>query len=431
MNQNGTDHDRNQDPSARNYEHAWQDPSNPYNPYRTDPGPSGANSDQGQYQNQNPYQGQYQNPYQNPYGAYGYRPPYQNGYSYPHNRPPYYQGQGYYNPYYYQPPAWNDPMAAERRRKRREVRSTANWIGGATLLTIAFATVVSLLFRGIFMLLGTSGESIYEYALLYMVFSPVGVLLPYFIAAKAKKHKLSELVPFERHSASLGVGVILLGFLGILMGNVAADILATVFPFLSDTSYLTQTADPTNLPEYLIELLYSAAIPALMEEMAFRGIVLQMLRPWGDKFAIITSAAAFALIHGNFIQIPVTFFAGLFMGYAVVRTNNLWTSIVLHFTNNAMAVGLSALIAAFPNLNALWFNLVIYLVWALIGLAGLWILKKKNGVQGRDAGLKSYTGCLTVGQRTGAVLASPTVILSLIYYLGTAFLLPLMSRFSA
>jgi membrane protease YdiL (CAAX protease family) len=85
-----------------------------------------------------------------------------------------------------------------------------------------------------------------------------------------------------------------------------------------------------------------AAVPALAEEFAMRGVVMQQLRRHGDRFAIITSAALFAVMHGNLIQAPFAFFLGLALGYFTVITGSIWTAISIHFLNNFFSVLVSA-----------------------------------------------------------------------------------------
>lgn len=99
------------------------------------------------------------------------------------------------------------------------------------------------------------------------------------------------------------------------------------------------------MPELLIDtpvslalnLFIFAALPALLEEMVFRGCVLQSLRPYGDRTALWVSSLLFSLMHGNILQVPFAFIVGLVLGYAVLKTGNIWLAVAIHFANNAMA----------------------------------------------------------------------------------------------
>ena len=60
-------------------------------------------------------------------------------------------------------------------------------------------------------------------------------------------------------------------------------------------------------------LLYSGFAAPLIEEFIFRGAVLKTLEPFGKWFALLASSLAFALMHGNFAQIPFAMAAGLIL----------------------------------------------------------------------------------------------------------------------
>ena len=79
--------------------------------------------------------------------------------------------------------------------------------------------------------------------------------------------------------------------------------------------------------------LYVAFLGPIVEELLFRGLLLRMLRVRGKQVAIVISAIAFGLFHGNVIQIPFAFLVGLVLGYVTVEYSIVW-AIVLHIINN-------------------------------------------------------------------------------------------------
>lgn len=89
-----------------------------------------------------------------------------------------------------------------------------------------------------------------------------------------------------------------------------------------------------------VNLIVMAAIPALGEEMLFRG-VLQRLFIGITKnvhIGIIITAFLFSAIHMQFLGFLPRFFLGVMLGYAFVITGSLWAAIWLHFVNNASSV---------------------------------------------------------------------------------------------
>lgn len=80
-------------------------------------------------------------------------------------------------------------------------------------------------------------------------------------------------------------------------------------------------------------------LPAVTEEFAFRGIVLGIyerhLRPF---WAILLSATLFGVLH---MQVAFFYFyigLGVILGWAVYRSRSIWPGILIHFTQNSLAV---------------------------------------------------------------------------------------------
>lgn len=96
----------------------------------------------------------------------------------------------------------------------------------------------------------------------------------------------------------------------------------------------------SNVGDLIINLFIMALLPAIGEELFFRGSLQKSLlrisnKPW---LAIIISSAIFALLHGTFFKILPIFTLGLILGIVYHVTRNLWYTILIHFLNNAFAV---------------------------------------------------------------------------------------------
>lgn len=80
-------------------------------------------------------------------------------------------------------------------------------------------------------------------------------------------------------------------------------------------------------------LLYAGILAPVSEEILFRGLILRSYEKRGKKFAIFASAFLFGIFHGNLVQSPYAFAAGLVLGYTAVEYS-LWWAIALHLANN-------------------------------------------------------------------------------------------------
>lgn len=87
-------------------------------------------------------------------------------------------------------------------------------------------------------------------------------------------------------------------------------------------------------------LFIMALIPALGEEMTFRGVLQQSLTRSirNPHIAIVISAALFSFVHFQFYGFMPRMFLGILMGYMFYSTGSLWTSILMHFLNNGIIV---------------------------------------------------------------------------------------------
>ncbi|MDA1259838.1 MAG: CPBP family glutamic-type intramembrane protease [Planctomycetota bacterium] len=101
-------------------------------------------------------------------------------------------------------------------------------------------------------------------------------------------------------------------------------------------------AEPSEawLPVWML-LLSIVVVPALFEELAFRGIFLRSARLFLRPLpAHLLTAAAFALIHFQPMVLPFHFAMGLALGGLRAGSGSLWPPILLHAANNALAAGL-------------------------------------------------------------------------------------------
>lgn len=114
-------------------------------------------------------------------------------------------------------------------------------------------------------------------------------------------------------------------------------------------SILSQATDP-SLFSYILMILVTALVPALSEELMFRGVIQTSLALSGRKsLSILLMATAFALYHNDPYFIIAPFCAGLYLGYLREKTDNLYPGIVCHFSMNASLVLLQPILPIFTS----------------------------------------------------------------------------------
>jgi len=98
-----------------------------------------------------------------------------------------------------------------------------------------------------------------------------------------------------------------------------------------------------NFTDLLANILVMAIIPAIGEELFFRGFIQNTLSGFfkNNHTAIAVTAILFSLIHFDLEGFIPRFFLGAILGYMFFWTKSLWVPIIAHFTNNALAIVIS------------------------------------------------------------------------------------------
>jgi sodium transport system permease protein len=113
-----------------------------------------------------------------------------------------------------------------------------------------------------------------------------------------------------------------------------------MYPLSDDTlENLRQlTAAMQHAPLWQI-LAVVALLPAVCEELTFRGFILSGLRNLDSKWAAIAiSSLFFGLTHGLLQQSLTAVAVGMVLGYVAVQTGSLLPGVVYHLTHNALSM---------------------------------------------------------------------------------------------
>lgn len=157
-------------------------------------------------------------------------------------------------------------------------------------------------------------------------------------------------------SSLVNIRQIVLGTLLMIVANVFASTLADFskwilvnFPDLNavakslETDYeqsIMSLARIDSWWDFGISLFIMALLPALFEELLFRGAIQNFLTRWWKSpwVAILVTAALFSFIHLSIYLFLTRLVLGICLGYLFFSTRNIWVSIIAHFLNNVVAV---------------------------------------------------------------------------------------------
>lgn len=173
---------------------------------------------------------------------------------------------------------------------------------------------------------------------LYSVFTCLSYFLIYIIYNKIQKIdykaiKINFKLSWHTYLLMIIIGVVAL--FGVQYFISVIDLLLEKIGFNLQGSSI----NPINWGTFFLSVFVLAVLPAIGEELIFRGIILNGLRQrFGDVASIFLSALMFALMHQNFQQLIYPFILGSIMAWAVVRSGSLVSSVIIHFTNNFLVV---------------------------------------------------------------------------------------------
>lgn len=91
---------------------------------------------------------------------------------------------------------------------------------------------------------------------------------------------------------------------------------------------------------FAFNIFMMAVLPALSEELVFRGLFQRLFTEWFRNYhwGIIASAVLFSAFHFQFFGFIPRMFLGVMFGYLLVWSGSLWIPILAHFVNNFMGV---------------------------------------------------------------------------------------------
>ncbi|MBK7175089.1 MAG: CPBP family intramembrane metalloprotease [Bacteroidales bacterium] len=96
----------------------------------------------------------------------------------------------------------------------------------------------------------------------------------------------------------------------------------------------------TSFPGFLLNVFMIAILPAISEELLFRGVLARLFHNWTNNihWAVFLSSFVFAAIHMQFFGFLPRFLLGAGLAYLFFFTGNLWLPILAHFINNFITV---------------------------------------------------------------------------------------------
>jgi len=91
-------------------------------------------------------------------------------------------------------------------------------------------------------------------------------------------------------------------------------------------------------PELGFVIFVIAVVPAVCEELLFRGLLqYNFTKGMGAKYGILFTGIIFAMFHFNPFAFIALMVLGIYFSFLVYKTDSIYSSIIGHFTNNFIA----------------------------------------------------------------------------------------------
>ncbi|MBR5246166.1 MAG: CPBP family intramembrane metalloprotease [Clostridia bacterium] len=290
--------------------------------------------------------------------------------------PPSYNSNGYYNYGAYVNSEYYQKLE-QKKKEKKDIKTIGKNCGIGALLYLAIAygvafvaTILATIFPS-FNVVFSDKTAIFAFD---SVSSILALGIPFaLVFVILKNKKLMKALPYEKPENPKAAGYLTLlsipvmVFSSIIINYISAIIQAILGVEFNSNIENTKISGVIGVLAVCISI---AIVPAILEEFVVRGVALQSLRKYGDKFAILVSALFFSILHGNMLQIPYTFVGGLILGYLAVKTKSLWPPMILHFVNNFYSAIVLIVTDNFSEKAGTYVTYVIWILFILFGVFG-------------------------------------------------------------
>lgn len=318
------------------------------------------------------------------------------------------------------------PMSKET---RNEILKVSSILGLCLLLFYALGEFSGRLLANL-VNAGTLPYTFTVQQIVQILYTVTTILLPFAIGAYfiKKVQRRKKLLLFDKPSSGiLLVEAVGIGLIAIVAANFITAFLVQIFEGMGFTFDSYKPESPQGGYQLAWMLLSNAIVPALVEEFALRGVMLQALRKYGDAFAVFASALLFGIMHGNMTQAPFAFLLGAVLAILVIMTGSLWTAMIVHLINNTYSVLMTMVLDSGNDLLTSMVTVSVNTLFAIYGsIAIVYFFGLHHGMDGLRArfrpGGPARQGVRVYRQQAWLyTIISPAMLVALIFLLVELF----------
>ncbi|HBN12259.1 MAG TPA: hypothetical protein DD415_01435 [Clostridiales bacterium] len=271
--------------------------------------------------------------------------------------------------------------------------------GGIAYTAAAFTYFIALFVVSLILRLTALDAESDAYLYISYLISPVAISLSVFGVLKFRKISFKSIVPVKCNPKYFLIAALLIYGLVFALSWVNG----VSVKFFELFGYKQREAG-SYLPDLsggkvALALLVIAVLPALFEELLFRGIILNSCENGaGTVRTVFIVGFCFSLFHASPEQTVYQFITGCAFAFVALRSGSILPSVLMHFINNALIVIFAAcgLFDEAGNLIISTGGNIALIVTSAIALIGalVWLILDKNPLKKCEkGGVKSFFIC--------------------------------------
>lgn len=194
------------------------------------------------------------------------------------------------------------------------------------------------------MLLGTVVSYVLtkDMLILLLITQIFAILLPVFLTLQILKLPAKGILRLKVPRIKEVILVLLIAIPSTILLTLAAQLSNTILPFPEE--YIQQMENIFELDNLIWRsFLIIAIVPAICEELLFRGLMPHFFKKYGFKANVVFTALLFAAFHLDPYRFFTVFLLGLLLGYITLRSGTIYNSMISHAINNSLGLVMSAI----------------------------------------------------------------------------------------
>lgn len=208
---------------------------------------------------------------------------------------------------------------------------------GGFIFTVAMCLYVLISFVGQAILSAVTDVNGCLYIAVCSLFSIISLLSVtiFYGAKKDSCFRLTRIIkPVKVENVCIALALALGMFFGLGFIN------SLIAKWITD---LGLNAGGTQIPldtfgQFLLFTFTLAILPAIVEELFFRGLLLECFKGVGVYLAIVVNALVFALYHCSVSQFVYQFIYGVMLGLLAIKSGSILPCVIAHFFNNFLVI---------------------------------------------------------------------------------------------